>query len=109
MVLRACTAAGRCRVSTKRRRSRPILSVGRCTRQAAHCRKPEIRRIEHGAEDRSAGVRGTADLDCCQHGRTWRFAHYKHDVDEDDIVLDAFRKLSAEFTELLLILAPRQP
>ena len=35
--------------------------------------------------------------------------HYKHDVDEDDIVLDAFRKLSAEFTELLLILAPRQP
>jgi tetraacyldisaccharide 4'-kinase len=35
--------------------------------------------------------------------------HYKHDVDEDDIVLDAFRKLSEEFPKLLLILAPRQP
>jgi tetraacyldisaccharide 4'-kinase len=35
--------------------------------------------------------------------------HYKHDVDEDDIVLDAFQKLSEGFPELLLILAPRQP
>jgi tetraacyldisaccharide 4'-kinase len=35
--------------------------------------------------------------------------HYKYDVDEDDIVLDAFQKLSVEFPELLLILAPRQP
>jgi tetraacyldisaccharide 4''-kinase len=35
--------------------------------------------------------------------------NYKHDVDEDDIVLDAFQTLSVEFPELLLILAPRQP
>jgi 3-deoxy-D-manno-octulosonic-acid transferase len=35
--------------------------------------------------------------------------HYKHKVDEDDIVLDAFETLRAEFPRLLLILAPRQP
>lgn len=35
--------------------------------------------------------------------------HYKHNVDEDAIVLDAFEKLRAEFPRLLLILAPRQP
>jgi tetraacyldisaccharide 4'-kinase len=35
--------------------------------------------------------------------------HYKHNIDEDAIVLDAFEKLQAEFPRLLLILAPRQP
>jgi 3-deoxy-D-manno-octulosonic-acid transferase len=35
--------------------------------------------------------------------------HYKHGIDEDDVVLDAFEKLREEFTSLLLILAPRQP
>jgi tetraacyldisaccharide 4'-kinase len=35
--------------------------------------------------------------------------HYKHSVDEDAIVLDAFEKLKPEFPHLLLILAPRQP
>jgi 3-deoxy-D-manno-octulosonic-acid transferase len=35
--------------------------------------------------------------------------HYRHNVDEDDIVLEAFVKLAAEFNRLLLILAPRQP
>jgi 3-deoxy-D-manno-octulosonic-acid transferase len=35
--------------------------------------------------------------------------HYKHGIDEDDIVLDAFEKLGQEFPSLLLILAPRQP
>jgi len=35
--------------------------------------------------------------------------HYKHNTDEDAIVLDAFEKLRAEFPRLLLILAPRQP
>lgn len=34
---------------------------------------------------------------------------YKHKIDEDDIVLDAFEKLKEEFPRLLLILAPRQP
>jgi tetraacyldisaccharide 4'-kinase len=34
---------------------------------------------------------------------------YKHKIDEDDIVLDAFEKLREEFPRLLLILAPRQP
>jgi tetraacyldisaccharide 4'-kinase len=32
-----------------------------------------------------------------------------HDIDEDDLVISVFQKLSAEFPELLLILAPRQP
>lgn len=32
-----------------------------------------------------------------------------HQIDEDDLVLDAFVQLSAELPELLLILAPRQP
>lgn len=32
-----------------------------------------------------------------------------HNVDEDDIVISAFEKLSVEFPDLLLILAPRQP
>jgi tetraacyldisaccharide 4'-kinase len=35
--------------------------------------------------------------------------HYKHNVDEDAIVLDAFDKLRRKFPRLLLILAPRQP
>jgi tetraacyldisaccharide 4'-kinase len=35
--------------------------------------------------------------------------HYKHNVDEDAIVLDAFESLREEFPNLLLILAPRQP
>ncbi len=34
---------------------------------------------------------------------------YRHDVDEDDVVLDAFEQLRTEFPKLLLILAPRQP
>lgn len=33
----------------------------------------------------------------------------KHLVDEDDIVIRAFRRLAGEFPKLLLILAPRQP
>lgn len=33
----------------------------------------------------------------------------RHAVDEDEIVLDAFEALRAEFPRLLLILAPRQP
>ncbi len=33
----------------------------------------------------------------------------RHMVDEDDIVLDAFTRLAADFPRLLLILAPRQP
>lgn len=32
-----------------------------------------------------------------------------HNVDEDDLVISAFQKLSTEFPALLLILAPRQP
>jgi len=32
-----------------------------------------------------------------------------HLIDEDDIVLDAFAELTADFPKLLLILAPRQP
>ncbi len=32
-----------------------------------------------------------------------------HDVDEDDLVIEAFRELQADFPKLLLILAPRQP
>ena len=32
-----------------------------------------------------------------------------HQVDEDDIVLDAFSQLAADIPDLLLILAPRQP
>ena len=35
--------------------------------------------------------------------------HYKHNVDEDDIVLAAFYTLRQRFPRLLLILAPRQP
>ena len=35
--------------------------------------------------------------------------HYKHDIDEDDLVLDAFEKLRPRFPGLLLIVAPRQP
>ncbi|MGA8593156.1 MAG: tetraacyldisaccharide 4'-kinase [Bryobacteraceae bacterium] len=35
--------------------------------------------------------------------------HYKHKIDEDDVVLDAFETLRIEFPRLLLILAPRQP
>lgn len=34
---------------------------------------------------------------------------HKHQIDEDEIVLDAFEKLMPEFPGLLLILAPRQP
>ena len=34
---------------------------------------------------------------------------YKHAVDEDDVVLDAFEQLRKQFPKLLLILAPRQP
>jgi tetraacyldisaccharide 4'-kinase len=33
----------------------------------------------------------------------------KHEIDEDDIVLNAFRELSSQHPKLLLILAPRQP
>jgi 3-deoxy-D-manno-octulosonic-acid transferase len=33
----------------------------------------------------------------------------KHTVDEDDIVLSAFKELAREFPSILLILAPRQP
>ena len=33
----------------------------------------------------------------------------RHSIDEDDIVIRAFQKLSSEFPKLLLILAPRQP
>ncbi len=33
----------------------------------------------------------------------------RHNVDEDDVVLAAFRQLAIEFPDLLLILAPRQP
>jgi 3-deoxy-D-manno-octulosonic-acid transferase len=33
----------------------------------------------------------------------------RHDIDEDDLVISAFQKLSTEFPGLLLILAPRQP
>lgn len=33
----------------------------------------------------------------------------KGDVDEDDVVLDAFEQLAKQFPRLLLILAPRQP
>lgn len=32
-----------------------------------------------------------------------------HQIDEDDLVLDCFNVLSAEFPRLLLVLAPRQP
>jgi 3-deoxy-D-manno-octulosonic-acid transferase len=35
--------------------------------------------------------------------------HYRHDIDEDDVVLDAFHKLKTAFPKLLLIIAPRQP
>jgi tetraacyldisaccharide 4'-kinase len=35
--------------------------------------------------------------------------HYKHAVDEDDIVLATFARLKEKFPRLLLILAPRQP
>jgi tetraacyldisaccharide 4'-kinase len=35
--------------------------------------------------------------------------HYKHEVDEDDIVLDTFEKLKPRFPRMLLIVAPRQP
>jgi tetraacyldisaccharide 4'-kinase len=35
--------------------------------------------------------------------------HYKHDIDEDDIVLDTFEKLKSRFPRMLLIVAPRQP
>ena len=31
------------------------------------------------------------------------------DVDEDDVVIAAFRELSANYRDLLLILAPRKP
>jgi tetraacyldisaccharide 4'-kinase len=33
----------------------------------------------------------------------------RHSIDEDDLVLDAFSELAADFPKLLLILAPRQP
>ncbi|HEX4232374.1 MAG TPA: tetraacyldisaccharide 4'-kinase, partial [Bryobacteraceae bacterium] len=33
----------------------------------------------------------------------------RHSIDEDDLVLDTFEALAAEFPDLLLILAPRQP
>lgn len=33
----------------------------------------------------------------------------KHSVDEDDLIINAFRTLAGEFPQLLLILAPRQP
>ncbi len=33
----------------------------------------------------------------------------RHSVDEDDVVLDAFKSLAADFPALLLILVPRQP
>jgi 3-deoxy-D-manno-octulosonic-acid transferase len=33
----------------------------------------------------------------------------RHDIDEDQIVIDAFKRLAPEFPKLLLILAPRQP
>ena len=33
----------------------------------------------------------------------------RHDTDEDDLVISAFQALRAEFPDLLLILAPRQP
>ncbi len=33
----------------------------------------------------------------------------RHHIDEDDIVIKTFKKLSAEFPKLLLIVAPRQP
>ncbi|MBV9443241.1 MAG: tetraacyldisaccharide 4'-kinase [Acidobacteriaceae bacterium] len=33
----------------------------------------------------------------------------KHDIDEDDLVIDTFAQLAKEFPKLLLILAPRQP
>ena len=35
--------------------------------------------------------------------------HYKHNVDEDEIVLATFRRLKEKFPKLLLVLAPRQP
>ena len=35
--------------------------------------------------------------------------HYKHHIDEDDLVLDPFEKLRPRFPGLLLIVAPRQP
>jgi 3-deoxy-D-manno-octulosonic-acid transferase len=35
--------------------------------------------------------------------------HYKHDIDEDDLILDTFEKLQPRFPGLLLIVAPRQP
>ncbi len=42
-------------------------------------------------------------------GPNERGSLHPHAVDEDDLVLSAFQKLGAEFPELLLILAPRQP
>ena len=33
----------------------------------------------------------------------------RHDIDEDKIVIDTFKRLAPEFPKLLLILAPRQP
>jgi tetraacyldisaccharide 4'-kinase len=42
-------------------------------------------------------------------GPNERGSNRRHSIDEDDIVLDAFCSLINEFTDLLLILAPRQP
>jgi 3-deoxy-D-manno-octulosonic-acid transferase len=42
-------------------------------------------------------------------GPNERGSSRRHQVDEDDIVLAAFRQLATEFPELLLILVPRQP
>ena len=33
----------------------------------------------------------------------------RHSIDEDDIVIDTFSKLAPDFSDLLLLLAPRQP
>jgi len=66
----------------------------------------------------SPGI-ATLDISTCGAEQIWiaastvgpneRGSLKRHSVDEDDIVLRAFKALAADFPHLLLILAPRQP
>ena len=67
----------------------------------------------------AASLPPRADLDTFGARHVWiaastvgpneRGSLVKHNIDEDDLVLDAFAALSKDFPGLLLILAPRQP
>jgi 3-deoxy-D-manno-octulosonic-acid transferase len=76
-------------------------------------------RIEGNLKYDTAAARSPLKLPTCGAEQIWVAASTvgpnekgslaSHNIDEDDIVLDAFDDLRTEFPKLLLVLAPRQP